>query len=71
VKNVVVELNTEQDRVTLRIKDNGQGFDMTGPALSVSSGLSIMRERSILLKGTFSLSSAPGKGTEITVALPI
>ncbi len=71
VKNVLVELIIAQDTVTLRIADKGRGFDAASPSVSVSSGLSIMRERSILLKGTFSLNSVHGKGTEITVSLPL
>ncbi len=71
VKNIVVELVAGRDMLKLRIEDKGCGFDVTNPALSFSSGLSIMRERSILLKGTFTLSSAPQKGTEIKVELPV
>ncbi len=70
VKTVFVELIIEPDRITLRIKDEGRGFDTEKMAYS-GSGLSIMRERSILLNGTFSLCSHPEKGTEITVTLPL
>ncbi|MFI5294952.1 MAG: PAS domain S-box protein [Thermodesulfovibrionales bacterium] len=67
---VLVEFIIGQDRVTVRIKDEGRGFDIENTTNS-GSGLSIMRERAIILRGTFSLSSAPGKGTEITVEIPL
>ena len=70
VESVLVELIIEQDMVTLRIRDEGRGFDTWDIAHS-GSGLSIMRERSILLNGTFALSSSPGKGTEIMVTIPL
>ena len=70
VMRVLVEFIIEQDRVTVRIKDEGRGFDIENTGNS-GSGLSIMRERAILLGGTFSLSSTPGKGTEITVEIPL
>jgi len=70
VKSVMVKLDIEQDRVILMIKDEGRGFDASHTAHSCS-GLSIMRERSILLNGTFSLSSSLNKGTEVTVAMPL
>lgn len=70
VRSVLVELIIEQDRITLRIHDKGRGFDIESPAYS-GSGLSIMRERAILENGTFSLSSSPEKGTEITVEIPL
>jgi len=70
VKSVLVKLEIERDRVTLLIRDEGRGFDTEKTAHSCS-GLSIMRERSILLGGTFSLSSSLNKGTEVTATLPL
>jgi len=70
IMRVLVEFIIEQERVTVRIKDEGRGFDVEN-AVNSGSGLSIMRERAIISKGTFSLSSAPGKGTEITVEIPL
>ncbi|MHB8882401.1 MAG: PAS domain-containing sensor histidine kinase [Thermodesulfovibrionales bacterium] len=71
VKSVLVELAGEQDMIRLRIRDTGRGFDTLGAASSFSSGLSIMRERTMIENGTFTLSSAPGNGTEIIAAIPL
>jgi PAS domain S-box-containing protein len=56
--------------LTLVISDNGCGFDPNGVRTSVHYGLKFMRERAELLKGSFSVQSAPAKGTTITVIVP-
>jgi len=72
---VQVELNLEEaGTVQLIIRDDGVGFDpalLEQAARSGHLGLKQMRERVVGLKGTFSLRSAPGQGTEIRVGLPV
>jgi len=51
----------------LIVEDNGKGMDVE----TLGFGLISMRERSYALGGTFSLQSAPGAGTRITVELPV
>lgn len=56
------------DGVRCTIKDNGRGFELeTGTS---GMGLQAMRERAENLKGTLTIQSAPGSGTEIIVTLP-
>jgi two-component system, chemotaxis family, CheB/CheR fusion protein len=67
---VSLTLRRTGDKIQLIIQDNGQGFDVKR-ALSVEStqrgfGLTSMRERVEILKGTFAIESAQGKGTTIT-----
>lgn len=54
--------------VSLKLKDNGIGFDphIVGRGL----GLLGMRERAEALNGTFSLETSPGNGVEINITLP-
>ena len=52
------------DEVTLRITDDGRGFD-PGAALAHQMGLSIMRERIQAIEGTLTINSQPGQGTEV------
>jgi len=63
-----VEVVTQKqwDRLVLRIRDNGRGFNQADPALLKSPGLLGMRERAAMLGGEVSISSAPGKGTSVT-----
>jgi PAS domain S-box-containing protein len=61
--------------VELTVVDDGQGFDpeafFRDPAAHQHFGLSGMRERAVLLDGTFTLWSKPGEGTRIQVRLPL
>ncbi len=66
---VHVELATKDDQLILQIRDNGSGFDTE----QQSSGFGIdgMRERATLIGAVLTLSSHKGKGTEITVSMPM
>jgi signal transduction histidine kinase len=68
-----VEMNQKGKRLLVRVKDWGIGFPpgRLEPASSGNSlGLLSMRRRAGLLGGIFSISTAPGKGTEIRVDIP-
>jgi signal transduction histidine kinase len=67
---VHVELHVSPKHGTLIVRDDGGGFD---PASLDGKRLGIlgMRERAELLDGTFTVQSAPAKGTEIRVTLPM
>lgn len=57
--------------VTLRITDNGRGFDMeTLGQTTVGHGLSNMRSRTEELRGDLEISSVVGEGTAVYLALP-
>jgi signal transduction histidine kinase len=60
-----------RDRLVLRIRDNGRGFDQADPSLSKSLGLLGMRERAAILGGRVNITSAPGKGTTVTARIPL
>ncbi len=61
-----VSLSYESDKVTLKIIDDGKGFDMTSLP-SDSLGLGIMRERASDIGALLSMQSKLGQGTEIVV----
>jgi two-component system sensor histidine kinase DegS len=68
-----IEMNQKGKRLLVRIKDWGIGIslDKLKPSLFNSSlGLLSMRRRAELLGGIFNISTAPGRGTEITVDIP-
>jgi two-component system sensor histidine kinase UhpB len=71
-KQVYVNIGTDEQCMTLHIKDFGVGFNPE-QALSkgVSSGISGMRERARLLDGEMIIHSAPGEGTSVTARLPL
>lgn len=72
-----ITLTWEGDNLVLTIADDGQGFNpppLHGPQATEREehiGLRGMRDRVTLVGGQFFLDSAPGKGTKITVRLPI
>ena len=63
---VEISLKHEGNAVEIHIKDNGHGFD-PGQALSGHYGLSMMRERAEAVGAVLSITSEPGRGTDITV----
>lgn len=68
-----VDLSVKQvgDEVELVLRDDGVGFDPDAPPPEGHYGLTMMRGRAAVAGGTIRLDSAPGKGTTITVRMPI
>jgi signal transduction histidine kinase len=71
-KKAQVLLIYAADTVSIRVTDDGRGFDMetTGSAKRISWGLKGMEERSALLGGRFQVHSRPGHGTTVEVTIP-
>jgi len=67
---VGVRLVIADDRITLRIADNGRGFDRrsVGPE---TYGLVSMRERATSVGGRLRISSRPGSGTLVALTAPL
>lgn len=65
-----VQLNASESAAHLEICDDGVGFDPSSQA-NGGLGLAGMRERIDKLGGTLEVTSAPGKGTQITVEVPL
>lgn len=57
--------------VTLRVSDNGAGFQTSAPRKAGSLGLAGLRERAQLLKGTVHIASTPGQGTVVQAHIPV
>lgn len=72
---VIIRLDFEEGKMRMTISDNGKGFDLPkliGEFASTGRlGLVGMYERSQLLGGTFDIKSKLGKGTKVTIELPI
>jgi two-component system sensor histidine kinase UhpB len=63
-----VELKTVNNRLHLRIKDNGIGFDPSKKARGI--GLNNILSRVEMHNGTMEIISAPGKGCLLKVIIP-
>ena len=70
-KQVLINIEPEEDNVVLRISDDGQGFDMAAKSYSVGHGLSNMRARAEDLNGSFEIQSEPGRGTTVKLVFPV
>lgn len=68
---VEVRLAEDGGRLVLEVKDNGRGITESQMASSRSIGLLGMRERAALLGGELHIRGAPGKGTAVTVRIPL
>ena len=70
-----LRLQFHEDNLQVEISDNGQGFDLTHTldnAISVGRmGLLGMKHRAEMLGGDFRIRTSEGKGTAITLILPI
>lgn len=73
---VAVQLERSGQTLTLRVRDEGPGFD---PALATATpgrpghqiGLQVMGERMAALGGTLGIQTAPGSGTVVTAIVPV
>lgn len=69
--HVDVSVLEEENAVTLRVVDDGRGFDLSAvDRASPHWGLSNMRERAQAIGATLRVDTAIGKGTSVTVELP-
>jgi signal transduction histidine kinase len=69
-KQITVRLSRSDDSVSLRVSDDGAGFDPSSLGTSGGLGLIMMRERATQLNGKFEFESVPGRGTTITMTIP-
>jgi signal transduction histidine kinase len=70
-----ISLQMQDSLVRVIIEDDGKGFDAADVLSSRGGkprvGLLGMRERVALLRGTLSVDSHPGRGTKITIEVPL
>ena len=69
-----IRLNYKTNYISLSIEDNGAGFDKTDTEKyrsgKINSGITNMRTRTIMLNGTFDITSSTGHGTAICITAP-
>jgi signal transduction histidine kinase len=64
-------LTKETEKIVLTVKDNGKGIEKKQIGDPKAFGIIGMRERARFLGGEVRVNSAPGKGTSITVSIPL
>jgi two-component system, NarL family, sensor kinase len=66
--NIALHLHYDNEALHAAVKDDGKGFD---PAFHIAgTGLSNIKQRTKLINGNFTISSAPHQGTLVTLNIP-
>jgi signal transduction histidine kinase len=69
-KSVTIDIQAFDGAIELKVRDDGQGFDVLGQNAG-GMGLANMRQRAEELHGEWKIESARGCGTGVTVILPL
>jgi signal transduction histidine kinase len=73
--DLVLQPDRQLNTLTVLIKDNGVGFDVSAVKADYehrgSLGLLNMQERASIINGSFTIHSAVGRGTEVILSLPL
>jgi signal transduction histidine kinase len=68
---VIIRLKEDTDKIILEVEDNGSGITEKEICNPRSLGLLGMRERSLLFGGEINIKGVQGKGTTVTVCIPV
>jgi signal transduction histidine kinase len=66
---VDISLTRQDNQLVLLIEDNGKGFEPS-QIQQKTLGIMGMKERAIMMNGTYTVNSIPGKGTIVEVIIP-
>ncbi len=69
--SVTSKLFINNGNLVLKIADNGRGFDTETIGSKRTLGLIGMKERTLLMNGTYHIKSSSNTGTDITVTIPM
>lgn len=70
-RKIQIRLICENEMVRLSIQDDGKGFKVGHPPEGKGLGLLGIRERVALMNGEFKIESVPGRGTQLSVGMPV
>ena len=70
-RKVEILFDHDAERVRLDVQDDGIGFDVGAARGRKTFGLLGMRERAIMLRGEMNITSAPGRGSRVSVSMAI
>jgi signal transduction histidine kinase len=70
---IAINANFEPGHLNLLIEDNGDGFELSLEQVDMNRGIGMrsMQNRVELLNGHFAIETAPAKGTQIQISVPI
>lgn len=67
---VVVQMNQNDQMLTITVEDNGKGFDLNHTMSEPHAGLTTIQNRVSYLKGKYTIESVLGVGTSIFIEIP-
>lgn len=70
-QQVTIRLRMNEAGLTLKVTDNGCGFNPEDYKSSEGFGMVGMEERAALVRGSLKVTSAPGTGTEVVFSVPL
>ncbi len=68
---VTTTLEATNENIILKVQDNGKGFEQSEVKSNNTLGLVGMRERAIMFGGKITIESEKGKGTIVTLQVPL
>lgn len=68
---VLLQLNRNDDRMTITVEDNGVGMDLEELENSSGIGMSNLRSRIEYLNGELNIESQPGQGTSVYIEIDL
>jgi signal transduction histidine kinase len=66
-----ISIIRDTDGISATIEDNGKGFDIREKEKAMGMGLKNIHTRVEYLKGTIDIDSSPGRGTVISLQIPV
>ncbi|MEW6670338.1 MAG: PAS domain S-box protein [Thermodesulfobacteriota bacterium] len=70
-RKILIRLTCANETARLLVEDDGKGFKAGHQFIGKGLGLLGIRERVALMNGDFKIESVPGRGTKLTVEMPI
>jgi len=70
-RRVEVSVEANEHTLSIKVRDEGSGFDPQTVEKTITSGLSGMRERAVMLGGIVTIRSARGGGAAVVARLPL
>ena len=68
---ITASLSVCGPQLVMKIADNGKGFDITAVKKKKTLGLLGMKERTLMMKGTYEITGQPGEGTSLSISIPL
>jgi signal transduction histidine kinase len=68
---ITADLRVYRQQLVMTIADNGKGFDINAVKKKKTLGLLGMKERTLMMKGTYEIVSQPEEGTNLSISIPL